>query len=146
MSNLRDIKIGVPIAHDARSTGVLSGTFDTYGASRVIAYVVKTAFSGKNSKQVLRIRHANTAATYTSATAFSTPVIASGSTSSGAQVLGPFTVDMQGKGRYLVFLLSNVTASAKTGVIALGMQNEVVPPALTGFTSVTGVKDAPSGP
>lgn len=147
MDRTRDIKVGQPIIVARRAAGVVSGTFDTLGSSRVIAWVAKGALGGQSSKQVLRVAHAETAATFASATAFNTAVIASSVTASAATAnQGPFTFDMAGKGRYLVFKLSNISASACAGVIAVGIDNEVAPPPSTGFASVTGVTSAPTGP
>lgn len=147
MDRTKDIKVAQPIPVVRRAAGVVSGTFDTLGCTQVVAWVVKGVLSGQSSKQVLRVGHAETAATFASATAFSTAVIASGATASAAtQNLGPFCFDMQGAGRYLVFKLSNITASACGGVIAVGIANELVPPTSTGFTSVTGTSSAPTGP
>ena len=143
-----DIKIGHPIACIKRSASTtISGTFDASGASQVVVGILR-GVNNVDSTQVLRIRYASATGTdYASATAFSTAVIASSTTAdSTTTVLGPFTIDMSGKGPHLIFLLSNKTQSASTGVVAIGVQNESVAPDSTGFTAVTGVATAPNNP
>jgi len=137
-----DLRFAKPIAIDKRATGTVSGFVDCgiggINASRALIILDKQAFSGKNGKSVLRVRHATASGmTYASATAFSTALIQSTSTTSAATALA-FNIERGGgTGRFLRFLLSNATASAYTGVHALLSENSKVPPSTTGFTSVT---------
>jgi len=143
-----DIKIGHPIGCIKRSVNTtISGTFDASGCSQVVVGILR-GVNNVDSLQVLRIRYASASSTdYASATAFSTALIASSTAAdSTSAVLGPFMIDMSGKGPHLIFLLSNKTQSASTGVIAMGLQNESVAPDSTGFTAVTGVATAPNNP
>jgi hypothetical protein len=145
---ISDVKIGHAIPCIKRLSGTtISGTFDATGCSQVLVGILR-GVNNVDARQVLRIRYSSAATTdYASATAFSTAVIASATTSdSTTTVLGPFLLDMSGKGPHLNFLLSNKLQSANTGVLCVGMQNEKVAPASTGFTAVTGVATAPNNP
>lgn len=143
-----DVKVGHPIGTIKRSVNTTaSGEFDALGCNDVLVYVARGVNNVK-SKQILRIRHSSATGTdYASATAMGTAVIGS-STASGSTsaILGPFRIDMSGKGRYLNFLLSNTIQSAFAGVIVNGMTNEKIAPSSTGFTAVTGVATAPNNP
>jgi len=147
MNRTADIKIGHVIPAQKRTaSSVASGAFDAFGCSEVAIGVLRGVLN-VDAKQVLRVRHASASTTdYASATAFSTPLIASSTADSTTTVLGPMRIDMSGKGRYLICLLSNVTQSANTGVIAIGMGNERSASTQASFTSLTGVTNAPDNP
>lgn len=147
MNKTADIKIGHVIPAIKRTaSSVASGAFDAFGCSEVAITVLRGVLN-VNAKQVLRVRHASAStADYASATAFSTPLIASSTAGSSTAALGPMRIDMSGKGRYLICLLSNVTQSANTGVLAIGMGNERTASTQASFVSLNGVTSAPNNP
>ena len=146
--NITDLRFVKPIAVDKRSAAGVSAVVDCgisgVNAGRAFVILDKQAFSGKNGKSILRVRHASASGvTYASATAFSTALIASTATASTATALA-FNIDRGGgTGRFLRILLSNATASGFTGVHVLLTENAKVPPTTTGFTSVTHSPSAP---
>jgi len=143
-----DLRFAKPILTDKRSTGGVSGVIDcefggfNYGAVLLISD--KQAFSGKNSKIVIRARHCTASGvTYASATAFATPIIVSGTTGSATAAFAINIARSGGTGRFLRVVQSTVTASSNTGVIAQLSRGSRVPPSSSGFASVT---YSPPGP
>lgn len=129
-----DFKIVSVITSAKRSTGVVSGSVTTLGFDRATIFMVKNAFSGKNSKVDFNVAHGTSSiSTYASGTALSS---ADGTTTSAGQI-NIWTGDLRGLGPKLLVTLSSITASADAGVFAYLSRNDRIPPASTGFTTVT---------
>lgn len=140
----QDLRWSLPTTYAARSTGVLSGFVDctpsgiNYDRIRLVAQ--KSAFSGKNSKLVLRARHATASGvTFASATAFSSNAIVSGTTTSGAQAISLNISREGGTGRFVRYTLSTITASANAGVIAMLTEGDTIPQSNDSFAAVVQV-------
>lgn len=135
---IEDLKYVLGTAHDGRSTGVVSGVIDCTGADRCTLILKKTAFTSKGSRLALKARHATSSSiTYASATAFSTAIAVGDAAAGSAASIHKVDIDMRGLGPFVRYTLSTITASAKAGVDAFLTENDAVPPASTGFTSVT---------
>jgi len=147
-NNNQDLRFVRPIATERRSTGGVSGVIDcgfggaNYGS--VILICDKNTFATKGSKVVFRARHTTASnTTYANSTAFSTALIASGSTDSATESLVFNITRSGGTGRFIRVVVSAVTASANVGVIGLLSRGTAVPPATTGFTAITFQPPAP---
>ncbi len=113
------------------SGGNSSGTIDCAGKDRLLLRVFK--FKGASAKLLVQIYETASAGAPASAGS----IFASTSASVASQISLGWNINTTNRKRYIGVKLSNNAASGVIGVIADLNQGDLVPPATTGFTTLT---------